>query len=418
MAEFLTLQPPIEALQKFLKAISQITQVTELVDTAQALGRVITEPIYAPYSLPAFPRSTVDGYAVRAADTFGASDNLPVYLHQTGEIQMGKSANIELKTTHCVLIHTGGMLPEGSDAVVMVEYTQHTQSEEIEIFRSVAVGENTIKIGEDVSSGEEVILKGSRIRPAEIGGLMALGLTQVKVVRKPRVGILSSGDEVIAPGAQLSPGQVYDINTYTLSALIRQYGGEAVGYGITPDNEEALSTAAGRALSECDMVVITAGSSASTRDLTAKVIHSLGQPGVLVHGINLRPGKPTILAVCQNKAVIGLPGNPVSALVVANLFVVPVLEKLLGIRQPTGLNRRNLSPFIRARLATNVSSQAGREDWIPVRLTEDPSGMQAEPVFSKSNLIFSLVRADGLFCIPPDVTGLSAGESVDVILFI
>ena len=415
MPEFLTLQPPIEALLKLIKALPVIIPTSELIDTVHSLGRVTAKPVYAPFALPTFPRSTVDGYAVRAAETFGANDSLPVYLKLSGEILMGSVANLQLEPTRCVLIHTGGMLPDGADAVVMVEYTQSSHSGEIEIFRSVGVGENTIKVGEDVAFGEEVIPLGSRIRPAEIGGLMALGLIQVEVVRKPRIGIISSGDEIVPPEIELKPGQVHDINAYTLSALVLECGGEPVGYGITPDKEDALHTVAERALSECDVVVITAGSSASTRDLTAQVINSLGQPGVLVHGVNLRPGKPTILAVCKGKALIGLPGNPVSALVVASLFVVPVVELLLGLRHTTGISRRNLSPTLRGRLNANVPSQAGREDWIPVRVVETPTGIQAEPVFSKSNLIFSLVRADGLIYIPPNITGLSAGETVEIV---
>ncbi len=250
---------------------------------------------------------------------------------------------------------------------------------------------------------------GLRLRPAEIGGLMALGLTQVAVARRPRVGILSSGDELVAPDQQPGPGQVRDVNAYTLSALVERVGGVAVHYGIQPDRAADLLAAARRALLECDIVVITAGSSASTRDLTAQVIDALGEPGVLVHGVNVRPGKPTILAVCCGKAVIGLPGNPVSALVIADLFVTPVLETLLGLR------RRLPRPGLSAALALNLPSQAGREDWVPVRLVESPQGYLAEPVFGKSNLIFTLARADGLIRIPADANGLPAGARVEVV---
>jgi molybdopterin molybdotransferase len=234
------------------------------------------------------------------------------------------------------------------------------------------------------------------------------------VLRKPRIGIISSGDEIVPPEVALQPGQVHDINAFTLSALIEDHGGIPVRYGIIPDQAEALHVVAEQALRECDAVVITAGSSASVRDLTGQVINTLGQPGVLVHGVNIRPGKPTILAVCNNKAVIGLPGNPVSALVVAGLFVVPVVESLLGLRYSTKLPWRHISPTIQAQLTVNIPSQAGREDWIPVKLTETPSGTMAEPLFGKSNLIFTLVRADGLIHIPAEVTGLIVGETVQV----
>jgi len=415
MSDFLTLLPPTEALHQLLRALPVVPSLPEFIDTKCSLGRVVAEPVFAPHPLPTFPRSTVDGYAVQATDTYGASDSLPAYLKIAGEIMMGAEANFALILGYCALIHTGGMLPDGADAVVMIEHTQASHTGEIEILHSVAVGENVLQVGEDVATGDEVIPAGTRVRPAEIGGLMALGLTKVAVVRKPRIGIISSGDEIIPPEILLQAGQVHDINAYTLSALIEDCGGVPVRYGIIPDQAEALHTASAQALIECDAVVITAGSSASARDLTAQIINAIGQPGVLVHGVNIRPGKPTILGVCNNKAVIGLPGNPVSALVVASLFVVPVVESLLRLRYSTGLSRKTLGPSTRARLAVNIPSQAGREDWIPVRLIDTPAGAMAEPLFGKSNLIFTLVRADGMIYIPPDITGIIAGETVEVI---
>jgi molybdopterin molybdotransferase len=221
---------------------------------------------------------------------------------------------------------------------------------------------------------------------------------------------LSSGDEVVPPEAELGPGKVRDVNSYSLGALIEQNGGIPVRYGILPDHSEALSEAAARAVAECDLVIITAGSSASSRDLTAAVIQSLGEPGVLVHGVDVRPGKPTILAVCNGKVVVGLPGNPVSALVIAGLFVVPMIQSLLGLRSDRPAAR------LSARLTTNLPSQAGREDWVAVRLHDTPQGYLAEPVFGKSNLIFTLARADGLLRIPPAATGLEAGQLVEIFL--
>jgi len=321
---------------------------------------------------------------------------------------MGVAPRFPLRPAGCALIHTGGMLPEGADAVVMVEHTQRARPDEVEILRAAGVGENVLKVGEDVFQGEQIIQAGVRLRPPELGGLMALGITQVQVACHPRVGLLSSGDEIVPPEATPGPGQVRDVNAYTLSALVEAAGGSPLRCGIIPDREEDLRQAAAKALAECDALVITAGSSASTRDLTAQVINTLGKPGILVHGVNVRPGKPTILAVCDGKAVIGLPGNPISALVIAWLFVHPLVEALLGARQP---ERR---PSVTARLALNLASQAGREDWIPVRLAPVPGGFQADPVFGKSNLIFSLARADGLVRIPTDANGLSAGEVVEV----
>ncbi len=409
MPEFLELVPPPQARGILLEQLAPISEAEE-VAVENALGRISAGDVIAPHPLPSFPRSTVDGFAVRARDTFGCSDSLPAYFQLAGEVPMGSAANIVLETGQCALIHTGGMLPHGSDAVVMVEYTQRATAGEIEVLRAVAVGENVLKIGEDVAQGQEVVQSGTRLRPAEIGGMMALGITRVLVARRPRVGILSSGDEVVPPHQDINPGQVRDVNSYALSALVEQAGGEAVRYGVIPDRLEALEHAGSQALGECDLVVITAGSSASTRDLTSEAINRLGSPGVLVHGVNVRPGKPTILAICQGKAVIGLPGNPVSALVIATLFVVPAIHRLLGLRaQP-------VNPFVPARLKVNLPSQAGREDWVAVRLLQEAGNYEAEPVFGKSNLIFSLARADGLIKISANATGLSAGEIVEVYL--
>lgn len=418
MPEFLTLLPPDQARDKLLAALSQLTLDSEPLAVDSALGRVTAADVVAPHPLPEFPRTTVDGYAVRAQDTFGASDSLPAYLHLTGEVPMGDEPTFEVGAGQCALIHTGGMLPKGADAVVMLEYTQAVGAgsprPEIEVFKSVADGENVIRIGEDVAKDQIVIPKGTTLRPAEIGGLMALGITSLRVARKPRVGLISTGDEVIEPSQQPRPGQVRDINSYTLSALIEKSGGVPVRYGIIGDEFETLKSTAAKALRECDMVIITAGSSASTRDMTAEVIRQLGEPGVLVHGINTRPGKPTILGACNGKAVIGLPGNPVSALVNGYLFVVPLIEKLLGVLPKP-------KATVRAKLTVNLPSQAGREDWWAVKLVESsgqPSAVryQAEPIFGKSNLIFTLAAGDGLLKIHPDATGLSAGEIVEVVL--
>jgi molybdopterin molybdotransferase len=410
LTEFLELQPPDQALSILLESLLPQPQA-EVIASAQALGRVNLREIVAPHPLPAFPRSTVDGYALRAADTHGSSESLPAYLTVVGEIPMGVDAAMQVNQGECALIHTGGMLPPGADAVVMIEHTQSTRPGEVEIMRPAAAGENLLTVGEDVLPGQVVIPAGVRLRPAEIGGLMALGITQVVVARQPRVGILSSGDELVPPDAKPGPAQVRDVNAYTLSALVEELGGLPVRYGILPDQASLLEQAASQALQECDVVVITAGSSASGRDLTAQVVNQLGQPGVLVHGVNVRPGKPTILAVCDGKAVIGLPGNPVSALVIASLFISPLVEALLGVQQPRPRAR------LQARLTLNLPSQAGREDWVPVKLLAGERGHQAEPVFGKSNLIFTLSRADGLVRIAPDATGLAAGEVVEVYLF-
>src|SRR4030042_6657241 len=409
MPEFIKLTPVYQALQILLKQL-QVPVKSECITTINSLGRVTAESIYTPIPLPPFPRCTVDGYAVRAEDTFGAAGSLPVDLRVIGEILMGNSPGFDINSGETGLIHTGGMLPESCNAVVMIEYTQQVGRETVEILRPVAVGENTIKVGEDIRFGEEVIPPGIRIRPAEIGGLAAMGIVEIEVAKKPVIGIISTGDEVISPEMKLLPGQVWDITSYSLSELIDQAGAIPKRYGIFPDQLNLLEKISGKAIDECDALVITAGSSASARDLTASVITKLGSPGVLVHGVNIRPGKPTILAICNNKEVIGLPGNPVSALVIAGLFLVPVVESLLGLSD-AGLRTQLL-----ARLKNNIPSLAGREDWVPARLLLNQQENQVEPIFSKSNLIFSLVRANCLIRVPADATGISAGELVDIYL--
>jgi molybdopterin molybdotransferase len=415
MPEFLDLLPPNVALERFLEHIQSIPE-TELVEVKLALGRVTHMNIHAPHALPSFPRSTVDGYAVRSVDTHGASDSLPIYLNLVGEVKMGTTAQFTLSPVQCGLIHTGGMLPGGADAVVMLENTQVARLGEIEIMRAAAVGENVIDVGEDVQKGEIVVSKGSLLRAPEIGGLLALGITHIQVSKQPIVGIISSGDEVVPPDAEIKAGQVRDINSYTLTALVGRSGAIPKRFGIVPDNETSLRSVTSQALDECDLVVITAGSSASSRDLTAQVINSLGEPGVISHGVNVRPGKPTILAACTKigsqivKPIIGLPGNPVSALVIATLFVEPVIDHLHGLLSP------RIRPRVQAVVTINLPSLAGREDWVPVKLFSEAGKMSAEPIFGKSNLIFTLARADGLLHIPPQTTGLNSGDQVEVLL--
>jgi molybdopterin molybdotransferase len=412
MPEFLHLISPSAALEKILDALPQSWATgTEVISTSEAHGRVLAERVAAPHPLPPFPRSTVDGYAVQAKDTFGASGSLPAYLRLIGEILMGKSPTLEVRPRQAAQVHTGGAIPAGADAVVMLEDTQLIDGSEIEVHRASGVGQNILLEGEDVQQGDIVLEPGTLLRPQEIGGLMALGMTSVSVAISPRVGILSSGDEVVPPEIEPGPAQVRDINSHTLSAIIHRLGGKPILRGIVPDQHDALLKVVKQAHQEDDLIVITAGSSVSARDITGDVIQSLGEPGVLVHGISIKPGKPTILAIADNIPLIGLPGNPVSALVVGTIILAPLIRRFLGVQRVLP------APQVAAKLSVNVVSQAGREDYIPVRLQESKEGTLAEPVFGRSNLIFTLVRADGLIHIPPDATGLSAGTDVLVTLF-
>jgi molybdopterin molybdotransferase len=369
----------------------------------------LAETLTSPQDLPDFVRATVDGYAVNAADTYGASPGLPAFLHIKGEVPMGQASNFVLALGEAALLHTGGMLPAGADAVVMIEQTQLVDGQSIEVMKPVAVGENVVQIGEDIRRGEPVLAPGRRLRPQEIGALLALGITSVTVAAPPRVALISTGDEVVVPEQTPQPGQVRDINSYTLAALTQRAGGEALLYGIVPDDQAKLTAVATQAHREADIVVLSAGSSVSYRDMSVDVIASLGAPGVLVHGLSVRPGKPTIVAVANGKAVFGLPGNPVSAMVIFDLLVTPTIQQLLGADNIPAKQ-------VPARLARNLASTSGREDYVQVRLDEQNGEVWATPVLGKSNLIYTLVHADGVVKVPLAANGLHQGEWVPVTL--
>lgn len=428
MPELFQLHTVEQANARLAEHIAPLERV-EHVELHYALDRVTAAELRAPADLPAFARSTMDGFAVRAADTYGASEGLPAYLPIAGEVPMGRAAGLVLPPGQAARIHTGGMLPEGADAVVMVEQTQALGEQAIEVLRPVALGENVIPVGDDVRGGQLLFARGQRLRPQDLGGLAGLGITSVPVVAPPRVAILATGDEVVPADRDVQPGQVRDINSYTIAAQTRRAGGEPILCGIAPDDADALGRMAAAALAQADMLIISAGSSVSTRDVTARVIDELGRPGVLVHGVAMHPGKPTILAAAGGKPVFGLPGNPVSTMVAFDLFARPALLRMLGTLATENTERtedkdERYTPFpvasvatLRARLARNVASHPGSEDFVPVRLAERDGELWAEPVFGKSNLIFTIARADGMLRVPLDRAGLYAGDEVEVRLF-
>lgn len=410
MAEFFNVQPPEVARHLFGEAITHQLP-TETIATAEALGRVTAVALTAPHALPQFRRSTMDGYAVRAEDTYGASGNLPAFLRVVGEVAMGRPALAVLAEGTAVVVHTGGMIPDSGNAVVQIEHTQPVGADEIEVLKGVAVGQNVLQVGEDVAQGAVLFPAGHRLRPQDIGGLLALGLVEVAVRQKPKVAILATGDEVIPPDQTPQAGQIRDINSYTTAAQTRQAGGVPLLRGIVGDAFEALLTAARAALAEADMLVLSAGSSVSVRDMTLDVINALGQPGVILHGIATRPGKPTIVGVVDGKPVLGLPGNPVSAMIQFDMLGVPAIHQLQGLAQ------RPRRAAVWARLAANIPSESGREDYVPVQLVDGMEGVTAVPVFGKSNLIYTLVHADGVVKVPLNDNGLVAGQPVEVALF-
>jgi molybdopterin molybdotransferase len=380
----------------------------ETVALADAHGRVPAAPVRAPDDLPGFARSTVDGYAVRAADTYGASEGLPSYLDVSGAVAMGLAPDVAVTPGHAVAMPTGGVLPPGADAVVMVEHTQEAMAGTIEVLRPVAPGDGMVRADEDAAAGAEVVPAGRPLRAQDLGLLAAAGATEVAVHGRPRVAIVSTGDEVVAPEtAELGPGQVRDASSVALAALVRDAGGDPVARGIVPDDPEALHRVLRAAVDDCDVVVVSAGSSVGARDETAAVVAQLGEPGIWCHGIALRPGKPTLLADAGGVPVVGLPGNPRSALVVFRVVGMPIVRLVGGMTDPPP------EPTVRVRLQRNVPSAAGRLDVVQVAVRDGV----AHPLFGASALLSILTAADGYLIVPDEATGLPAGADVDVTLY-
>jgi len=403
--EFLKVKSLEEAKKLALERLRPVGEVEE-VPTSEGLGRVLAEEVVSPEDLPGFARAAMDGYAVRAADTFGATLEEPVALRLVGEVEMGTEPTARLRQGEAVAIHTGGALPPGADAVVILEETE-ASPRGVLVFSPVAPGANVIAEDEDLKRGERLLPSGHGLRAQDIGALLAVGLTEVRVFRRVSVGVISTGDELITPRERPRPGQVRDINSYILVCQVQELGAEAVNYGIIPDDQAELREAVERGLQETDLLLISGGSSVGSRDLTLEVLEELGE--VLVHGLAIAPGKPTIFAWAKGKPLIGLPGNPASALIVADRFVAPLIERLSGLREPQIIRR----PQLRATLTKRVASKVGREEFVRVRLVNGG----AEPIPAQSGVISSLVRADGLIAIPAEREGLEEGEEVLVELW-
>ncbi len=385
----------------------------ETVSLESVLGRVLFRDLTAPEDLPDFFKSTMDGYAVEARSTFGATESLPALLEVAGEIAMGEERKIALKPGQAVRIPTGGMLPEGADAVVMVEYCTLLDEMTLEVSRAVSPLENTIQPGDDFRKGSLILPMGRCLRPQDLGVLAGLGFSDVPVFRKPKVAILSTGDEMVPVSQTPGPGQVRDINRYTLGALCRNMGADPVYMGICSDRFDPLREMVERALSSADAVWISGGSSVGTRDFTLNVFETLPHFELLVHGISLSPGKPTIIGRSGAKPVIGLPGHPASALVVAEVFMTRMLKTLSGV---SGAGRE-VHRVERAILKRNVPSSGGREDYVRVKLIKTGETLIATPIFGKSGLISTLVEADGLVRIRMNAEGLYEGDEIEVMLF-
>jgi len=384
---------------------------TEEIDLHETFERILAVDIVSDVNLPDFIRSTRDGYAVRGQSTFGASEGNPAYLTVKGRVSMGTRPTFSIGPGEAAKISTGGMLPDGADSVVMIEHTEEIDDTTIEAYRSVAPGQYVIEIGEDIKKGEIILSCGQKLRPQETGLLAAFGKERVKVYKKPVIGIISTGDEVVEINKTPGPGQIRNINTYTLSGMVQKAGGIPLSFGIVQDNFDDLFDKCSQALAKSDMVLISGGSSVGARDFTIEVLSSLPESKILVHGVSISPGKPTILARAGNKAFWGLPGHVVSAMIVFEVVVRPFIEKIGGLSDQHKRKER-----IPALLSRNLSSAQGRIDCVRIRLIEKDGLLWAEPVLGKAGLINTMVKADGIIKIGINTEGLDKGSKVSVIL--
>ena len=406
---------PVEKALELLLHHAPFKRPTELnLPIDKSCRMILSRDIISPEDLPSFTRSTVDGFAVSSSDTFGATEIMPSYLNVTAEIMMGERPEFFLKKGECARIATGGMLPEGADSIVMFEHSQQIDERMIEILRPVSPGENVIPVGEDARKDERILKRGHRLRPQDIGALAGLGMTYIWVYEKPGVSIVSTGDEIVPADGPVMPGQVRDINSYTLAGSISDAGGIPLKKGIFSDRYESIKDIVETSLNNSDMVLITGGSSVGSRDMTSRVIDDLGKPGVLFHGVSLKPGKPVIGGVIDGVPVFGLPGHPAAVSVCFEVFIRPVLEIQSGWDEARFDEAKGT---VRARIAKNISSTAGREEHIGVALEERNGELWAMPLLGKSGLITTLTRADGTVVIPLNKLGVHEGEVLEVKLF-
>lgn len=382
----------------------------EEVPLMDALGRVLASDIISTVDLPGFDRSTMDGFAVVASSTFGASAGTPAFLDVKGSVPMGEKPGFSIARGEAARISTGGMLPNGSDSVVMVEKTEAVDDHSIEIYTSVPPGNDTIKKGEDYRKGDIIMPADCRLRPQDVGLLAAFGCDPVTVFKQPVVGIISTGDEIIPVNKNPGPAEVRDINTYSLAGFAKEAGAIPLSFGIAKDNFDELMTVCSKAIEKCDMVILSGGSSVGSRDFTIEVLSSLPESEILVHGVSISPGKPTILAKTCGKAFWGLPGHVVSSMVVFKVIVRPFIEHMGGVSRE---NRKQL--HIKAKMTRNISSAQGRVDCIRVKLSRIDGVLFAEPVLGKSGLINTMVKADGIVMVDINSEGLEEGAEVDVV---
>ncbi|SCY03694.1 molybdopterin molybdotransferase MoeA [Alkaliphilus peptidifermentans] len=398
-----------EAKEKIENVFKNSSLEIEEVTLMEAADRVLADDIISPINVPEFNRSTVDGYAVIAKETVGASEGLPGFLNIIGEVEMGKSAIKSIRSGECCYVPTGGMLPEGSDGVVMVEYTELLDDKTICIQKPVAPLENCLRKGDDIKAGDRVLTKGHLLRSQDIGILAGMGFSKVKVYQKLRIGIISTGDEIVGPEDNLKLGQVRDMNTYSLAAAAIKDGCQISARAVVQDQLELLTQKIKELLEISDIILISGGSSMGTRDITKDAINQLGQPGVFIHGLAVKPGKPTIVGKIGETPVFGLPGQPVSALVIYHILVSNFIRNLqqVSIKQT----------YIVGELAVNIPSAAGKEHYIMVDISQEKEKNVVYPIHGKSGMLTMMTKSKGYIKIEKNQEGLHKGESVKVYIF-
>lgn len=404
-----------EARAKLLAEAEKNPPGKERVPFEESLGRILAEDLISEVNIPDFRKSSVDGYAVVSKDTQGVTDSIPVFLDVTEEVAMGHAPSGTVGPGQAVYVPTGGMLPDGADAMVMVEYAEKFDENSIAVYDSVSPGRNVIQEGEDVRKGSVLMRKGTKVRPQEVGVMASAGISSVCVTAPWRISVISTGDELVDVEDDPVKGQTRDINTYSIAAAGRKYGFDIVSRRVLKDDRALIREAVEEAVKVSDVVLVSGGSSQGEKDFTAGIMDELAQPGVLTHGIALKPGKPTILAYDEKSATVlaGLPGHPAAAMMVFELLIGWLYCQLTGMQQP----RR-----IPAKISENVAAAGGKTTCLLVKLTEeqdDISGCmyRAQPLFGKSGLMTMLTEADGYTLIDTDDEGLKEDQIVQVVLF-
>jgi len=409
--DFLNCMELTQAKELIRRNLRQCMVEEEFVELGASVGRITSEAVKSTDDLPPFARSTVDGYAVRSEDTFGACDASAALFSVIGEIEMGQATTLALKSGEAAVIPTGGMLPALADAVVMLEYTERPDLHTLLVQKTVAPKENVIIRGEEVMAGATVVKQGMRLLPQHVGLLAACGCHQIKVRKKIKVAVISSGDELVDVDETPSLGQIRDVNSYSLSAMLSEMGCEVERIGIVTDSFDNFFSCLQSALQDSQMIVISGGSSVGAKDFTVPALRALGEPGVLVHGLAIKPGKPTIFGMAKGIPVFGIPGHPVAALTVCGQLVASAIHQMNGLEEEKDLRG------IPALLTRNIASAPGRDDFIYVKLLWTDEGYSAEPVLGKSGLVGIMVQADGVVHIPSEKSGLYAGENILVYPF-